>query len=70
MPLRAALPRIPVPLRSCDAPGALDLQSLLERAYRNGRYSRTLPYHAPPAPPLEPEDAAWADELLRGAGKR
>lgn len=56
--------------RRRPAPRPLDLQELLARCCRDGRYEGTLDYQRAPDPPLEPEDAAWADELLRGAGLR
>jgi hypothetical protein len=41
----------------------------VEQCYENGRYD-SLDYRIPPEPPLDPPDAAWADELLRAAGRR
>jgi hypothetical protein len=61
MPLRQALSRIPIPLRDQDAEVSLDLQELVGQAYCNGRYDHT-DYGKPCDPPLEPEDAQWADE--------
>jgi hypothetical protein len=69
LPLRARLGAIMVPLRRCDREIPLRLQQLVDQCYRNGRY-HTLDYQAEPEPPLSPDDARWADELLRGAGKR
>jgi hypothetical protein len=69
VPLRERLPVIRVPLRPTDADVPLDLQALIEHVYRHGRYDDT-DYTVPPVPPLEPDDTAWADELLRSAGKR
>ncbi len=68
-PLREPLPTIRVPLRPDDADVALDLQSLIAQVYHHGRYD-DIDYTLPPVPPLDPEDEAWADELLRTAGKR
>ena len=65
MPLRDPLPAVKIPLRSTDAPADLALQPLVDRAYRNGRYARTLDYADPPDPPLDPDDAAWAAGLER-----
>ena len=48
----------------------LALQPLLDQAYQDGRYARTIDYARDAEPPLEPASAAWADELLRKAGKR
>jgi hypothetical protein len=69
LPLRERLPVIRVPLRETDADVPLDLQALVAQAYRHGRYD-DIDYTVPPVPPLDVEDAAWADELLRAAGKR
>ncbi len=69
VPLRERLPAIRVPLRQTDADVVLDLQALITRVYRHGRYD-DIDYTVPPVPPLDPDDAAWADELLRAAGKR
>jgi hypothetical protein len=70
LPLRERLLTIGVPLREADADVPLDLQALIEQCYRNGRYEGDLDYRREPEPPLAPEDAAWADELLRQQGRR
>jgi hypothetical protein len=69
VPLRERLPAIRIPLRSTDADVPLDLQPLVNEAYRNGTYEDT-DYRRDPKPPLEPDDAAWADALLREKGLR
>jgi hypothetical protein len=70
VPLRERLPAIRVPLRQTDSADVpLDLQALVTQVYRHGRYD-DIDYSVPPVPPLDPDDAAWADELLRAAGKR
>ena len=69
MPLRERLPSIRIPLREKDLDVRLDLQVLIDQAYRNGRY-HSINYQVAPEPPLEGADAAWADALLRQAGKR
>jgi hypothetical protein len=69
VPLRERLPAVRVPLRETDADVPLDLQALIAQVYRHGRYD-DIDYTLAPVPPLEPEDATWADELLRAAGKR
>jgi hypothetical protein len=66
VPLRRALPTIRIPLREGDADARLELQPLIEQAYRNGAYE-DLDYTQPPDPPLDAADAAWAEELLRTA---
>ena len=68
--LRARLPVIRVPLRPGDPDLIFDLQTVIEQVYRTRRYYKTLPYRAEPLPPLSPEDAAWADALIREKGLR
>jgi hypothetical protein len=46
------------------------LQPLIDQAYRKGRYGDTIDYREPPDPPLEDDDAVWADTLLKEIGKR
>jgi hypothetical protein len=70
VPLRERLPVIAVPLREADADVTLDLQALLERCYDNGGYADDLDYETEPEPALPPDDAAWADTLLRERGHR
>lgn len=62
------LPEFGVPLRRGEADVLLDLQPLIDQIYRNGRFDRT-DYTKPCDPPLEGEDAKWAQELLRNAGR-
>ena len=69
IPLRERLPNIAVPLREAEPDVVLKLQPLIDAAYQNGSYE-DIDYSQPPEPPLEDDDAAWADELLRQAGKR
>ncbi len=68
-PLREPLPTIGVPLRQTDSVAPLNLQALIEQCYENGRYD-DLDYSREPEPPLDPEDAVWADALLHDQGKR
>jgi hypothetical protein len=69
-PLRERLPIIRVPLRESDADVPLDLQSAIDQCYRNGRYDQDIDYKSQPDPPLDPADASWVDELLRGQERR
>ena len=69
MPLRERLPIISIPLRATDSDVPLDLQPLLDLAYRNGTYDDT-DYSANPVPPLDREDAAWAEGILRAKSLR
>jgi hypothetical protein len=68
MPLRQPLRPVRIPLLEGDADVVLDLQPLIEQAYRNGRYDRT-DYTQPCIPPLQSRDVDWAADLLRTAGK-
>ena len=65
--LRAPLPSIRIPLRPGDADVRLNLQALIEAAYRNGAYG-DLDYSQPPRPPLTGDDADWVAALLRTKG--
>jgi hypothetical protein len=57
------------PRTASDADVPLELQTLIEQVYHHGRYD-DIDYTQPPVPPLDAEDAAWAEQLLRAAGKR
>lgn len=67
--LRESLPAIRIPLRPTDHDVWLELQPLVEQAYRNGRYDQT-DYRQDPDPPLDAAEFAWADEILRAKGLR
>ena len=64
--LREALPTISVPLLWDEGAVALDLGTVFARAYAAGGYAKRIDYADASAvvPPLTPEDAAWAEELL------
>jgi hypothetical protein len=68
--LRQQLPRIRVPLADGDPDIVLDLQTVFNRCYDEGAYTRRLDYRQEPAPPLEGDDAVWAEQLLRTKGVR
>jgi hypothetical protein len=63
MPLEQPLPVIKVPLRPTDQDVTINLQALVDQAYRRGAYD-DIDYTRPPVPPLSRSDAAWAAELL------
>jgi Protein of unknown function (DUF4058) len=63
--LRMRLPAIRIPLRKEDTDIRLDLQAVVEMAYRKGRYGLTINYQYPPEPRLEGADAKWAKTLLK-----
>ncbi|MGO8675078.1 MAG: DUF4058 family protein [Limisphaerales bacterium] len=65
--LRERLPVIRVPLRATDGDVVPDLQPLIDQCHERGRY-HLLNYRLALDPPLQPEDAAWAEQLLRQYG--
>ena len=67
--LSACLPAIRIPLDREDRDIALDLQALIDQCYEEGRYD-DIDYREDPEPPLAPDDAQWADALLREKGLR
>jgi len=68
--IRQSLPDIPIPLRPGEPPVQFPLQSLFNGVYEDGWYDQTIDYTIPLDPPLHPEDADWAEQLLKSAGKR
>lgn len=69
VPLRERLPIIRIPLREGDDDATLDLQALIDRTYNNAAYD-FLNSGVDPLPPLDADDAGWADGLLKAQGKR
>lgn len=69
MPQREPLPIIAVPLREADSAVNLSIHDLIHRAYEDGGYD-SIDYRQECEPPLDAEDAAWANEVLRRAGRR
>lgn len=59
------LPAIAVPLRPNDPEAVIDLQPLLDAAYRDGGYENVIDYRAPLTPPLPSEALARVEEYLR-----
>ncbi len=64
------LPRIRIPLGGDDLEVEVDLQPLFDQCYNDGAYERRIGYDRDPVVPLAPEDAAWANALLREKGLR
>jgi Protein of unknown function (DUF4058) len=62
------LPVIHIPLLPGDPGVKIDLQAVFGRCYDVAAYHRANPYRNPPIPPLTPEQAAWAEQLLRERG--
>ena len=69
MPIRERLPAIRIPLRPSDRDVVLDLQALIDQCYANGRYEQTN-YAIALDPPLDAEDVAWAEGVLKDKGLR
>lgn len=67
IPLGVRLPRIRIPLRPTDEDIRLDLQAVLDQAYRNGRYFATLDYQKRLHPPLDAENEVRLAEFLKSA---
>ncbi len=68
IPLRDPLPTIRVPLRASDADALLDLQALIDQCWTTGGYD-DIDYTVPPVPELGPDDAAWAQSLVRARAR-
>lgn len=69
--VREPMPIVPVPVSDDpreDVP--LNLQPLFDDLYDGGRYALDTEYRREPDPPLSPEEAIWADALLRTKGLR
>jgi hypothetical protein len=62
------LPTITIPLLPEHGSVRIDLQPLLDRCYDSGLYNRRARYREHPEPPLRPEQAAWAESILRARG--
>lgn len=60
------LPRVRIPLLPGDPDVTLDLQAVFRRTYDAGPYPREIRYEEDqPVPPLPPNQAAWAEQLVR-----
>jgi len=68
--VRQKLPVIGIPLKEKEDDVPLDLNAVLVAAYENGAYGVSVDYTRPPDPPLNPDDARWANKLLKTKGLR
>jgi hypothetical protein len=66
--LRQPLPTIPIPLKPQDGEVLLNLQQALTAVYDRVRYDHSIDYAAAVEPPLSPDDAIWARQVLDAAG--
>lgn len=62
--MRAALPRIPIPLAGGDPDVLVDLQEVFTATYDRAGYDYSLDYGQPVVPPLSEADAVWAGEIV------
>lgn len=67
--LQQPLPTIPIPLRPTDRDVSLALQPIIDLVYDRGRYAK-MSYQSDPEPAFSPDEAAWADTLLKEKGLR
>ena len=67
--LMQRLPAIRIPLRPGDRDAVVDLQPLLDAAYRDGRYDRLIDYRKPIEPPLPPEAVECVESFVRAAAQ-
>jgi len=68
--LRDAIPSFTLPLRPGDVEPLVELQSILNEVYDQAYFDMAVDYTQEPVPKLNPEDATWADELLKAQGLR
>jgi hypothetical protein len=66
--LRSKLPNVKIPLRKKDKDVRLDVQALIDEAYRKGRYD-DIDYREPLDPALAADDANWVEQLLQQPSK-
>lgn len=68
--VRQSIPTFRLPLKRGDEEPVVDLGRLLHELYDRAGYDLRVDYRTEPVPPLEGDDATWADALLRQAGLR
>lgn len=64
--VRQPIPTFTLPLRGHAAEPEVALRTMLDVVYDTGGYGESVDYHAPPVPPLDDDDAAWAGDVARG----
>jgi hypothetical protein len=68
--VREPIPSFLLPLLPNDEEPVIELNLILHNLYDRAGYDLRIDYRVMPVPPLEEEDNAWADALLRAAGLR
>lgn len=66
--VRDPIPDLPIPLHEGEEEPTVALNDLLHALYDRAGYDLRVDYRSAPEPPLDEEDAAWADALLRKRG--
>ncbi|MEM6363819.1 MAG: DUF4058 family protein [Planctomycetota bacterium] len=70
LPLQRPLGGIPIPLRDSDQEILLELQPLVERVYRTGRYGGPGLYQRELKPSFNDDDAKWIQTIIDNEIKR
>jgi hypothetical protein len=63
--LQKRLPKFRFPLANDDRDQVVDLHNIFTRTYDQGGFAAKIDYQRNPAVPLNDEDRAWLDELLK-----
>jgi hypothetical protein len=64
---RTPIPRIPIPLLPDETEPKLDLNAGLLALIDRAHYELVIDYSQLPSPPLRPDDAAWATDMIAQA---
>ncbi|RRR73101.1 MAG: DUF4058 family protein [Candidatus Viridilinea halotolerans] len=68
--VRQPIPSFSLPLLYGTPEPSVELTPLLHALYDRAGYDLRIDYRQPPDPPLEPDDAQWAEGLLHGESLR
>jgi len=68
--VRQPIPDFPLPLQPNDDEPLVELNRIIHDLYDRAGYDLRINYRDAASPPLEGDDAAWAEALLRTAGSR
>ena len=68
--IREPISAFPLPLARGDDEPPVDLQTLLHDLYDRAGYDLAINYRGDATPPLQGDDASWADALLRAKNLR
>lgn len=68
--VQESLPVVSIPLTLEAGEVLLDVGTAVNRCYEEGAFVRTIHYNDEPVPSFAPDDAKWADTLLKEKGLR